>query len=93
MILQLPTLGGHVAGQVQAAEEVQRLERIREAQEYHRDTVRIVAALKDTVAINPVRPDPEGRARLKYSPNFRLREKKEPDPFLAPVNLVVDKII
>lgn len=69
LYLHLPAMGGFVAGQAAAGEELQRQARLAEAQALYRDAVEIVAAAKDTVAIEPIRPEPEpgrwGRRRQK----------------------------
>ncbi|MDR1166190.1 MAG: hypothetical protein LBO66_10090 [Deltaproteobacteria bacterium] len=94
-ILQLPATNGLAAAHFQAAEEVQRVERELKAQEYHRDVVEIVAELRESVAVNPVRPDTGERRGPKYSPTFQLRKKSKaaPDPYLAPPEAVIDRIV
>jgi hypothetical protein len=62
-------LGGFIAGQAAAGEEVQRLARLAEAQAIYRDTVEVVSAAKDAVAIEPIKPEPDsgrwGRKRRR----------------------------
>ncbi|MDR2340443.1 MAG: hypothetical protein LBF40_10000 [Deltaproteobacteria bacterium] len=96
MILQLPTVNGYVSAQAQAAEEAIRQERLFQAAQLHRDTVEIVSRLQDTTRVNPVHRDPDDRPQERYRPRFakrRPREAKAPDPYLAPVESVVDRKI
>jgi hypothetical protein len=59
LYLHLPALGGFMAGQAAAGEEIQRMARLAEARSLHREAVEVVAAAKDTVAIEPIRPEPD----------------------------------
>jgi hypothetical protein len=89
--LHLPALNGFTAAQSQAGEESVRQLRLEQARELHRDTVERVAEPLASVRVNPVHPDPGGRNRARYEPEFRKRERPSADPCLAPVDLVVDR--
>jgi hypothetical protein len=92
MILNLPALGNHVAGQVQAGEVAAQQERVLKAQEYHRDTVEIVAKLNETNELESLRAEPDEQRRAKYVPNFKKRSaKKQADPYLSPVEKIIDR--
>jgi hypothetical protein len=93
MILQLPTVNGYVSAQAQAAEEAIRQERLLRAAELHRETVEVVAQLQDTTRVNPVHRDLDSRDKERYRPVFKKREKKSQDPYLRPVESVVDRKI
>ncbi|MDR1314292.1 MAG: hypothetical protein LBQ12_11525 [Deltaproteobacteria bacterium] len=90
--LHLPAVNGFTAAQAQAGEEQTRLFRLEQARELHRDTVERVAETMGAVRVNPVHPDPGGRNRARYEPAFKKRARKaSEDPFLAPVEQVVDR--
>jgi hypothetical protein len=94
MILHLPAINGQVAGQVAALDEAMRLERQIQAREIHRDTVVVVSALKDSVAVTPVHPDPEKPRKPGFFASFRSRKPKkgreEARIPLGPIEPVVD---
>ncbi|MDR1039050.1 MAG: hypothetical protein LBR80_02555 [Deltaproteobacteria bacterium] len=89
--LHLPAVNGFTAAQAQAGEEATRLFRVEQARELHRDTVERVAEPLASVRVNPVHPDPGGRDRAKYEPKFKKRARRSEDPYLAPVEQVVDR--
>jgi hypothetical protein len=91
MILQLPALGSHVAGQAQAGEVAAQQERILQAQEFHRDTVEIVSGMRETDATEPLRAEPDERRRARYEPTFGKRAKKVDDPYLYPSGQIIDR--
>ncbi|MDR2405286.1 MAG: hypothetical protein LBE27_02835 [Deltaproteobacteria bacterium] len=94
MILQLPTVNGYVSAHAQAAEEAIRQERLSTAAALHRDTVEVVSQLQDTTRVNPIHREPDGPERQIYRPRFKKRRKKHSaDPYLAPVESVVDRKI
>ncbi|MDR2200435.1 MAG: hypothetical protein LBR53_13495 [Deltaproteobacteria bacterium] len=93
MILQLPTVNGYVAAHAQAAEEAARQERLLRAEEIRRDTVEVVARLNDATRVNPVHGEPDYRPGERYKPVFKKRAPKASDPYLAPVESVVDRRI
>jgi hypothetical protein len=93
MILQLPTVNGYVSAQAQAAEEAIRQQRLERAAELHREAVEVVAQLQDATRVNPVHRDPDGQPRERYRPVFKKRAPKAQDPYLAPVESVVDRKI
>jgi hypothetical protein len=96
MIMQLPTVNGYVAAQAQAAEEAVRQERLARAAELHRDTVEVVSQLQDTTRVNPIHRDPDDRPQERYRPRFRkrgARPRRPADPYLAPVESVVDRTV
>ncbi|MDR2368384.1 MAG: hypothetical protein LBF58_09815 [Deltaproteobacteria bacterium] len=86
MILHLPAMGGFVAGQVGAEEELRRMARLEEAKALHRDVVEVVAETMKGEALEPLRARPERRRR---EPRLSPREEK-PDDVFEPVRPVVD---
>jgi hypothetical protein len=92
LYLHLPALGGFLAGQAAAGEEVQRLARLEEARALYRETVEVVAAAKDTVAIEPIRPeaDPLGRRRRPGRPSEGARAEVQAEGFDLSPGPVVD---
>ncbi|MDR2611906.1 MAG: hypothetical protein LBG06_03420 [Deltaproteobacteria bacterium] len=92
MYLHLPALNGFTAAQAQQAEEAARQERLERARELHLDTVERITEPQGTVRVNPVHPDPGGRNRAGYRPEFKRRGRQgSSDPCLAPVEAVVDR--
>ncbi|MDR1081985.1 MAG: hypothetical protein LBQ79_13760 [Deltaproteobacteria bacterium] len=89
--LHLPAVNGFTAAHAQAGEEQARLFRLEQARELHRDTVERVAEPLASVRVNPIHPDPGGRDRARYEPEFRKRGRRPEDPALAPVEQVVDR--
>jgi hypothetical protein len=83
----LPALGGFVAGQASAGEEIQRMARLAEAQALYRDTVEVVSAAKDTVAIEPLRPEPERDPRGRKRPRRGRERFEEPESSQGPSEL------
>jgi hypothetical protein len=65
--------------------------RLEQARELHLDTVERVAEPEASVRVNPVHPDPGGRNRARYEPEFKKRSPRREDPYLAPVERVVDR--
>jgi hypothetical protein len=80
LILHLPAMGGFVAGQVSAGEEIQRQARLAEAQAIYRDTVELVAAAKETVAIEPIHPELERRPRTRSGRKLCLNSGQKTEP-------------
>ena len=71
-------MGGFMAGQATAGEEIQRLARQAEAQAIYRDTVEVVSAAKESVAIEPIKPEPEPRRwSFRRSPRRRKGAEEE----------------
>jgi hypothetical protein len=93
MILNLPMLNGHVAGQTQAAEQTLLQERALKAQEFHRDTVEIVAETGKTEHPEPLKAEPDDRRRARYEPTFKKRTGNpgKDDDFLRPAGLIIDR--
>jgi hypothetical protein len=92
LYLHLPAFGGFVAGQVSAGEEIQRQARLAEARAIYRDTVEVVAEVKEPFAVAPIRPEPDRRGRWRRRPGGRRgRQAARPEPpERFEVELVVD---
>ncbi|MDR1656420.1 MAG: hypothetical protein LBT47_02535 [Deltaproteobacteria bacterium] len=88
LFLHLPAMGGLVAGQVAASEEIQRQARLAEAQAIYRDTVELVAAAKESVAAEYVHPEPE-RPKGRRRRRVKSRGRSQPDSEFA-VEQVID---
>jgi hypothetical protein len=89
MILHLPAMGGYMAAQAMVGEEMTRIARLEEAEALYRDTVEVVAATKDTVAIEPIRPELE-RKRRKRPKKWRQSDEATDTGYDFAVEQVVD---
>ncbi|MDR0620443.1 MAG: hypothetical protein LBJ61_00965 [Deltaproteobacteria bacterium] len=85
LILHLPTMGGFVAGQVGAEEELRRLARLEEAKNLHRNVVEVVAETMKGEALEALRTGSD-RPRQRPLPPAR---RQETDVF-EPVEPVLD---
>jgi hypothetical protein len=84
-------MNGFTAAHAQAGEEAIRQQRLEQARELHSDRVERVAEAERTARVNPVHPDPGGRGRARYEPEFKKRGKRREDPYLAPPESIVDR--
>ncbi|MDR1050454.1 MAG: hypothetical protein LBP95_05110 [Deltaproteobacteria bacterium] len=94
LILHLPTMGGLMASQVSAEEELRRLARLEEARNLHREVVEVVSRTRDTVAVAAIRQEPEPKKEKRRGGRPRAaRRSAGPDIFeeLGPVEPVVDR--
>ncbi|MDR0356410.1 MAG: hypothetical protein LBJ64_11870 [Deltaproteobacteria bacterium] len=92
LFLHLPAMGGHIAAQVSAEEELRRQARLEEAKNLHRQVVEIVAESLESAAI-PAICDEDRRSDERKK---RKRRRATADQVLsfedefAPIEAVID---
>jgi hypothetical protein len=89
MILHLPAMGGYMAAQAVVGEEMSRIARLEEAKTLYRDTVEIVTEAKETIAIEPIRPELE-RKRGRKAKKWRQAKAAEQERWEFDIEPVVD---